>query len=248
MQHILNDANQFADLLFQRLGAQVVDSMDHSSFEGATIIHDMNQPIPEELKQRYSLVFDGGTLEHVFNFPQAIQNCMEMVEIGGHFLAVTPCNNMMGHGFYQFSPETFFRIFCEDNGFIVEAMYLNESWGARPWFRVSDPDKLQRRVGCVTGGATNLYVRARKLKVVPIFSTMPYQSDYSNLWNKQPSRDGDIHRLDFFVKEPAPRRSLLRTMGKMLPKPLRRHLQMYRQYRRMLQDIDTEMFQKIEID
>lgn len=249
MERILKEANQFADPLFRALGAQVIDSMDYSSFENATIVHDMNQPIPERLKQRYSLVFDGGTLEHVFNFPQAIQNCMKMVEVGGHLLSVTPCNNMMGHGFYQFSPETFFRIFCEDNGFQVEKIYLNEGWGAGPWFQVADPDKLQRRVGCVTGAATNLYVRARKLKEVPIFSTMPYQSDYSTIWSQQSIRDGDTHRLDFFYKASAPSRpSLLGTMGKILPEPLRGHLRMYRQYRRMLRDIDPEMFREIKID
>jgi hypothetical protein len=248
VKRILTDANQFADPLFRILGAQVIDSMDYSSFEFATVVHDMNKPIPEELRLRYSVVFDGGTLEHVFNFPQAIQNCMKMVQIGGHFLAVTPCNGMMGHGFYQFSPETFFRALCEDNGFIVEKMYLNEGWGAGPWLQVADPDKLQRRVGCVTGGATNLYVRARKFKDVPIFSAMPYQSDYSSIWNTQPSRDGDTHRLDFFLKNPAPRRGFLGTMGMILPEPLRRHLRMYRQYRQMLRDIDPEMFQEIEID
>ena len=246
--HLLNDANQFADPLFQRMGAQIIDSADHSSFEGATVVHDMNQPIPAELKQRYSLVFDGGTLEHVFNFPQAIKNCMEMVEIGGHFLSVTPCNNMMGHGFYQFSPEIFFRIFCEANGFTVEAMYLNEAWGEGPWLQVADPDQLQRRVGCVTGAATNLYIRAKKLKEVPVFSTTPYQSDYSSLWNKQQGRDENTHRLDFFFNEPPPRRSLLGTIGKILPVSLQRHLKMYRQYRRMLRDVDPEMFQKIQLD
>jgi hypothetical protein len=140
------------------------------------------------------------------------------------------------------------RAFCEDNGFIVEKMYLNEGWGAGPWFQVADPDKLKRRVGCVTGAASNLYVRARKLKDVPIFSAMPYQSDYSNLWNKQPSRDGDTSRLDFFLKVPPSRRGLLGTMGKILPEPLRKHLSMYSQYRRILRDIDPEMFQETIID
>lgn len=248
VERILKEANQFADPLFRALGAQVIDSMDYSSFESATVVHDMNQPVPEHLWQRYSVVFDGGTLEHVYNFPQAIQNCMKMVEVGGYFLAVTPSNNMMGHGFYQFSPETFFRTFCEDNGFQIEKMYLNEGWGAGPWFQVADPDKVQRRVGCVTGAATNLYVRARKLKEVPIFLSMPYQSDYSNIWNTQPNREENAHRLDFFNKEPTPRPSLLGAVGRILPESLRSHLRMYRQYRQMLGNIDPEVFQEVKID
>lgn len=132
IEHILNDENHFAEPLFVKLGAEVIDSIDCMPFEGATIVHDMNLPLPEKLKNSYSLVFDGGTLEHVFNFPQSIKNCMEMVKVDGHFMSVTPCNNMMGHGFYQFSPELFFRVFCEENGFVVEGMFINEGWGFGP--------------------------------------------------------------------------------------------------------------------
>jgi 2-polyprenyl-3-methyl-5-hydroxy-6-metoxy-1,4-benzoquinol methylase len=53
-------------------------------------------------------VFDGGTLEHIFDYPTAIKNCMKMVKPGGHLLLTTPANNWFGHGFYQFSPELFY--------------------------------------------------------------------------------------------------------------------------------------------
>ena len=65
----------------------------------------MNTPIYGSLKNRFSALLDAGTIEHVFNFPQAIRNCMEMVKVGGHFIQVTVANNFIGHGFYQFSPE-----------------------------------------------------------------------------------------------------------------------------------------------
>jgi hypothetical protein len=70
-----NLQGQFAEPLFQTLGATLVDSIDYSSFENATTLHDLNKPIPSTLKERYSVVFDGGTLEHVFNFPMAIKGC-----------------------------------------------------------------------------------------------------------------------------------------------------------------------------
>ncbi len=37
----------------------------------ANVIHDMNMPLPDALKEQYDLVVDGGTLEHVFFFPTA---------------------------------------------------------------------------------------------------------------------------------------------------------------------------------
>ena len=77
----------------------------------------MNLPIGDDLKRKFSVVIDGGTLEHVFNFPVAIKNCMQMLDVGGHFFVHTMANNFMGHGFYQFSPELFYRVFSPENGF-----------------------------------------------------------------------------------------------------------------------------------
>jgi hypothetical protein len=42
---------------------------------------------------------------------------MDLLKVGGTFVASTPANYFMGHGFYQFSPELFFRLFCPENGF-----------------------------------------------------------------------------------------------------------------------------------
>src|SRR5580658_1644428 len=50
----------FADRFLNFLGARKIDSFDFSAFEGATVVHDMNLPIPEQFKSRYSLVIDGG--------------------------------------------------------------------------------------------------------------------------------------------------------------------------------------------
>src|SRR6185436_15425477 len=97
----------FAEPAYKSLGAKNVYALDFSDFEGAEFVHDLNQPLPEKLRQRFDMVYDGGTLEHVFNFPQALRNCMEMVKAGGRFLSHTPGNNWWGHGFYQLSPELF---------------------------------------------------------------------------------------------------------------------------------------------
>src|SRR5437868_11052632 len=69
----------FAEPIFKALQAEDVFSMDVSKFEGAAFAHDLNQPIGPELREKFDTVYDGGTLEHVFNFPVALQNCMEML-------------------------------------------------------------------------------------------------------------------------------------------------------------------------
>ena len=99
----------YADQFLRLLGAKEVISVDRSGFEGATLLHDLNEPFPEKLKGTFDLVIDGGTLEHIFDYPKALSHCLALLRVGGHFITITPTNGQMGHGFYQFSPELFFR-------------------------------------------------------------------------------------------------------------------------------------------
>jgi len=178
----IKESEGYADRLLTRLGAMEVSSIDNSDYEGATYVHDMNRPIPDTLKQRFTAVVDGGTLEHVFDFPTAMRNAMELLEVGGHFLGFTPANNYMGHGFYQFSPELFFRVFCEANGFELEAMLAVEQRPAARWKLVKDPDLIKRRVTLVNRTPTLLFVMARRTEVRPIFAATPQQSDFVSAW------------------------------------------------------------------
>src|SRR5688572_7074261 len=101
-------------LLTRILKATEVESLDASSYEGATHIHNLNLPLPENLRGRYDTILEAGSLEHIFNFPAAIQNLMQAVKVGGAIFIQTPANNYFGHGFYQFSPEVFYRVFTEE--------------------------------------------------------------------------------------------------------------------------------------
>jgi hypothetical protein len=179
---LLHGNHTFAEPLLRKLGAETVDSMDASAYEGATELHDMNTPIPRRYAGRYSVVLDSGSLEHVFDFPQAIRNCLEMVQDGGHFLAASPANNAMGHGFYQFSPELFYRILSHENGFEVRQMLVTELGGDRPWYAVQDPAKIGRRAKWRSKGETYLMVFAQKIRTVTLFERIPQQSDYAAQW------------------------------------------------------------------
>ncbi len=179
---LMGKAGGFAEPFLEALGAIEIYSFDSSAYEGASNVHDFNFPIDESFKHRFTAVIDGGSLEHIFNFPVAIKNCMEMLEVGRHFVGITPTNNFSGHGFYQFSPELFFRIFSEPNGFRVMRMIIFEGQPEAEWFEVADPDTLKERVSFVNSQQTNLLVLAEKIKSVQIFAAPPLQSDYVALW------------------------------------------------------------------
>jgi hypothetical protein len=177
-----------ADDLFRALGAHNVDAMDASDFEGANLVHDLNEPLPESLRGRYDAVVDAGTLEHVFNVPTAFKNVMDALKVGGHFFAKLPANNWCGHGFYQFSAEFFYRVFTASNGFemtklLIAPIHVAGKWLDGPVYEVADPAQLKARVEIKSRTETVFLVQAKKLQNVPVFANWPQQSDYSSSWS-----------------------------------------------------------------
>jgi len=185
----------FAEPFFESVGATRCESMDISTYEGATIIHDSNEPVPVGLHEQFDLVFDGGTLEHVFHFPQALHNAMQMTRVGGWYAGFTPGNNWFGHGFYQFSPEVYYRALSAENGFSRCVVFaVPEGWGLK-WYLVADPAKLGTRTNLINGLRTPLLVLAHKTGPTPAKLRLQ-QSDYQGFWqgNVQALNTGKTRR------------------------------------------------------
>jgi hypothetical protein len=102
--------------LFRWLGYDKADAIDLFKSEGATLIADLNKPVPESWHGKYSLVYDGGTLEHCFNLSMVMQNITNLLKVGGVVIHGTPISGMLNHGMYQPSP-TLFYDYYRTNGF-----------------------------------------------------------------------------------------------------------------------------------
>jgi hypothetical protein len=156
--------------------ATSVEAIDFSSYEGATVIHDLNTPVPKELRRAYDLIIDGGCLEHVFDIRQAIQNCVDMCEIGGTIVHILPANNFVGHGFWQFSPDAFYSIYSPGNGFSDTEVVICRVGRFSTWFRVKN-FYGQRRVNI--NSPSQLYVLVRTVRNEEGDTEIrPQQSDY----------------------------------------------------------------------
>jgi hypothetical protein len=176
------EGDGYAEPLLRLLGAGQVTSFDASSYEGATSTHDFNCPIDRALEGEFTVVIDAGSLEHIYNFPVAIGNCMRLISEGGHFLSITPANNQMGHGFYQFSPDLYYRIFCAGNGFQMERCFAFEDVPGAVWYEVADPATVKGRVGTTNALSLSLMIRAKRIAPAAGIRVTPQQSDYSALW------------------------------------------------------------------
>ena len=101
---------------FQALAGLDTVALDSSDYEQAEIIWDLNRPVPPELHGRFGVIFDGGTLEHIFDTRLALENIARMLKPGGRAIHTNPASNYLAHGFYQFSPTLYYDYYAA-NGF-----------------------------------------------------------------------------------------------------------------------------------
>ena len=105
---------------FSLIGFDEVRSVDLSDYEGADYVFDMNQPgLGELIGSEFDLVFDGGTIQHIFD----VRNIFSVTRTGGHVIHHVLTNNYVDHGFYQFSPVLFFEYY-HANRFVVHELSI----------------------------------------------------------------------------------------------------------------------------
>jgi hypothetical protein len=175
-------------LLKDYFGSTIVDSIDASDYENATIIHDLNTPIPENLKYKYDTVIDSGTLEHIYNIPQALENVSFLCRPEGQIIHILPANNQCGHGFWQMSPELFFSLFSDKNGYEDTEVYLASPGNARQnFYKVIKPENGSR-VNIYSKYELYVYVRT-VLKTMEFSHKNVQQSDYMYYWNNRNNKE-----------------------------------------------------------
>lgn len=183
-------ADAFAETMFGALGFTGIESIDISDYEGATHVWDMNRPVPQDWHGRYGFIYDGGTLEHVFNIPQAFANVLNMLKAGGRFVGANPFNGFPSHGMYQFSAELVWTYWAHGCGCRMHACRV---LGNRGRFARDLPDptaegmRLDLRIGPTFLGR----LPARKLMLWYEVEKLPgcappeaiQQSDYVTTWS-----------------------------------------------------------------
>lgn len=100
-------------------------SLDISGHEGADFIFDLNNDFPpSHLLSRFGAVLNGGTIEHVFNIPNALTAITRMLRVGGFVIHVAPVHNWIDHGFYQINPTLLFDYYTAAGYEIIESAGL----------------------------------------------------------------------------------------------------------------------------
>lgn len=182
-EKVLSEIGSCGSKFLKYLGAESVSEIDASDFEGAKIIHDMNLPVSPEHWGRFDFIYDGGSIEHIYKTDQVLSNVGKMLKNGGTFACSTCANNLLGHGFYQFSPELFFRVFTERNGWKLTSVMLCEHQ-KKPltFWKVSDPAILKKRIEIQNKEQVYILILAQKINDIDQIQ-IPQQSDYKSAWD-----------------------------------------------------------------
>ena len=180
---------------FGMLGVETVEFLDHSDYEGAGLIVDLNEPIPPALESGYDFIIDGGTLDNVFNPPQAVMNLSRMLKPGGRLLA---------YNFYANFGATYTNL---PHQWYLDYFALNRFAFAQTYFTVSDGPK-----GAISVYQANLAKRAASRKTVLNFPAgdpatgiglMVYALKAADsTWARQPSQE--CYRSDGEWQEVSP--------------------------------------------
>lgn len=176
------DDDLSAKQLFELLGAKSVETCDISDYEKPDIILDLNEPADPSFYSNFDTIIDSGTIEHVFDIPNALNNLAQMLQIGGTLCLIVPSSNSLDHGFYSISPTLFYDFFsC--NGFSDIRCYLRELC----WYNPDLKTRLweYKFVGDqfpITSGMTfETLFFARKVEASPAQMIKPVQTYYRRL-------------------------------------------------------------------
>ena len=173
------DQNVYADkLLKQHFNLLSLNALDYSSFEDADIIHDLNIPLENSNKQ-FNTIIDFGTSEHVFNVTECLKNISNLCKINGHIVHCLPANNNCGHGFWQFSPELFFNIYDNTNGFDETEIFLINLFDKKNWYKINK-QKIGERLEL--NSKEPLYLLVKTKKIGKNLYQNINQSDYEQQW------------------------------------------------------------------
>jgi len=178
------DATSSKKQFWHNLGFDFVSSLDNSDYEGAEIVWDLNLPLNDSFVERFDVVFDGGTMEHVFNTKQVLENIGKLLKIGGLAIHEVPSSNSVNHGFYSFSPILFQDYYSKLDYEIIEIMLVVKKRHKAKIYQYSPRDRNTEIPENWGNKNVSVWCVARK-RSNKVTSDFPQQTKYVNAWSKR---------------------------------------------------------------
>lgn len=141
---------------------------------------DLNGPI--DLHERFDVVINHGTLEHVLNVVEALKTIHDHCELNGWMIHDAPCQGWVDHGFYCFQPTLFYDL-AAANRYEVSRVAIHEP-RSRAIIEITDRHHVSRLAKSGDLPAESLIVVAFRKRVNAPF-VIPFQGYYSGTLSPQ---------------------------------------------------------------
>lgn len=117
--------------LFEKFGVERLDSLECVERLGATIIHDLNRPVPAALHEQFDFILDGGKFDRLVNLGIAFESIIRMLKPGGRVFHYDVASGHLGAAYVAFGPDLFFDYYVV-NGFADCKVYVARETGPHP--------------------------------------------------------------------------------------------------------------------
>jgi hypothetical protein len=108
---------------FRALGLLQVTSLDiPGCAHEPDLVHDLNEPLPDGLRDRFGIVVDPGTTEHVFDVRSGLTNIASALRVGGTVIHFVPIYSYNG-GYFSINPNVLHDFYAL-NGFDDITAYI----------------------------------------------------------------------------------------------------------------------------
>lgn len=174
----------FNELLLAK-GIKNFETLDFFD-ERATFMYDLNIPVPKTLVGKYSTLIDIGSLEHIFDTKQVLENYTKMVKVGGLFFLHTPINGYFKHGLYTFNPDV-----------LTDALILN---GFKIIYKKYSTVKGTLIKNPLLGKNVLIWLVAKKIKKINKFVSPQESQKYSKEYWEVSWKERRKNQLNFSEK------------------------------------------------
>ena len=101
----------------------------------ADIAWDLNQPVPDEYRNQFQMVYDAGSIEHIANPFQGCTNLLLMAKVGGRIVHSQGIGDQTDQGYWTFNPG-FVLDFYRANGCVLKEIFILDLDGAEFIFKI----------------------------------------------------------------------------------------------------------------
>jgi len=92
-------------------------------------VFDLNKGIDEKFQKKFDLIYDNGTLEHIFNPIQGLKNMYHLVNDDGLLIHSQGIGDQTDHGYWTFNPGLLLDFYNKNGGEVLGIYILdNDGW------------------------------------------------------------------------------------------------------------------------